>query len=114
MYRQLFTGTKRSIEKLYDHPRFEFVMATDAGFTGPVNLGNPDEITIRELAEIVIDLTGSSSKPELRPPAADDPMQRKPDISLAYGKLNWQPKVALRDGLRQTIEYFEALLSEAG
>ena len=89
-------------------------MATDAGFTGPVNLGNPDEITIRELAEIVIDLTGSSSKPELRPPAADDPMQRKPDISLAYGKLNWQPKVALRDGLRQTIEYFEALLSEAG
>jgi len=90
------------------------LMATDAGFTGPVNLGNPDEITIRELAEIVIDLTGSSSKLELRPLAADDPMQRKPDISLAHRKLDWQPKVALRDGLRQTIEYFEALLSEAG
>ncbi len=88
-------------------------MATDAGFTGPVNLGNPSEITIRELAEIVIDLTGSSSKIKLRPLAADDPMQRKPDISLAHRKLDWQPKVALRDGLRQTIEYFEALLSKA-
>jgi len=90
------------------------LMATDAGFTGPVNLGNPDEITIRELAEIVIDLTGSSSKLELRPLAADDPMQRKPDISFAHRKLDWRPRVALRDGLRQTIEYFEALLSEAG
>jgi UDP-glucuronate decarboxylase len=88
-------------------------MATDAGFTGPVNLGNPGEITIRELAEIVIDLTGSSSKIEFRPLPADDPMQRKPDISLAHRKLDWQPKVAFRDGLRQTIEYFEALLSEA-
>ena len=88
------------------------LMATDAGVTGPVNLGNPSEFTIRELAEIVIDLTGSSSKIEFRPLPADDPMQRKPDISLAHRKLDWQPKVALRDGLRQTIEYFEALLSE--
>lgn len=86
-------------------------MATDAGFTGPVNLGNPSELTIRELAEIVIDLTGSSSKIESCPLPADDPMQRRPEISLARNKLNWQPRVGLRQGLRQTVDYFDALLS---
>jgi len=86
-------------------------MATDAGFTGPVNLGNPSEITIREMAEIVIDLTGSCSKIESCPLPVDDPMQRRPEISLARNKLAWQPRVALRQGLRQTIEYFDALPS---
>jgi len=86
-------------------------MATDAGFTGPVNLGNPDEITIRELAEIIIDLTGSCSKIESCPLPPDDQMQRRPEISLTRNKLDWQPRLALRQGLRQTIDYFNALLS---
>ena len=85
-------------------------MASEAAFTGPVNLGNPGEFTIRELAEIVVDLTGSSSKLEYRPLPADDPMQRKPDIALAKEKLGWEPKVGLEEGLIQTIAYFEALL----
>ena len=85
-------------------------MASEAAFTGPVNLGNPGEFTIRELAEIVVDLTGSSSKLEYRPLPADDPMQRKPDITLAREKLGWEPKVGLKEGLIQTIAYFEDLL----
>ena len=79
------------------------------GIIGPVNLGNPSEFTIRELAELVIELTNSKSKLVTMPLPADDPTQRKPDISLARDKLGWEPKVSLRDGLRPTIDYFASI-----
>jgi len=82
------------------------LMATGDEFTGPVNLGNPAEFTIRELAEKVIALSGARSKIETRPLPSDDPKQRQPDIALAKAKLGWQPKTALDDGLRRTIGYF--------
>jgi UDP-glucuronate decarboxylase len=88
------------------------LMATDAGFTGPVNLGNPAEFTIRELAEKVLRLTGSRSKIVTKPLPADDPMQRQPDIGLARKTLAWEPRVALDDGLRETIAYFKRTLGE--
>ena len=75
-------------------------------YTGPVNIGNPDERTIRELAEMIIRLTGSSSKIVYRGLPADDPVRRKPDISLAKEKLNWTPHTSLEEGLRKTIAYF--------
>ncbi len=78
-------------------------------FVGPVNLGNPDEFTIRRLAEQVIELTGSKSKIVKQPLPDDDPLQRRPDISLAKAKLKWEPKIKLRDGLVKTIAYFRAL-----
>ncbi|MCX7177152.1 MAG: SDR family oxidoreductase [Proteobacteria bacterium] len=90
---------------------FVRLMDTEAGFTGPVNLGNPCEFTIRELAEEVIELTGSSSTLVYGPLPEDDPLQRQPDISLARRKLGWEPKVELKEGLRHTIAYFETLLS---
>ena len=86
------------------------LMDSPADFTGPVNLGNPGEFTILELAELVIELTGSASSLKRLPLPADDPTQRQPDISLARQTLQWAPKVALRDGLRPTIEYFDRLL----
>jgi UDP-glucuronate decarboxylase len=76
-------------------------------FIGPVNVGNPKEFTIRELAEQVIAMTGSKSKLVNNPLPSDDPKQRKPDITLAREKLGWEPKVALREGLVKTIAYFE-------
>jgi UDP-glucuronate decarboxylase len=79
---------------------------------GPVNLGNPSEITMRELATTVIDLTGSKSKIVHRSLPADDPTQRQPDISLARAKLGWEPRTPLRDGLTKTIAYFDDLLKE--
>jgi UDP-glucuronate decarboxylase len=82
-------------------------------FVGPVNLGNPGEFTIRELAEILLEMTGSSSKIVYRPPLADDPTQRQPVIELARSKLGWEPKVPLREGLRKTIEYFQSIDMEA-
>ena len=85
------------------------LMDTDSTVTGPINLGNPHEFTIRELAELVIEITGSKSTIEFRPLPSDDPMQRKPDISLAQMHLDWEPKVQLRDGLVKTIEYFADL-----
>lgn len=88
------------------------LMNSPDDFTGPVNLGNPSEITILELAETVIDLVGSRSELVRKPLPSDDPRQRCPDITLAKEKLDWQPKVALRDGLKKTIEYFEDLLSK--
>ena len=91
---------------------FMALMASERGFTGPVNLGNPGEFTIRELAEKVIDLTGSRSSLVFRPLPEDDPMQRQPDISLARERLGWAPKVQLDDGLRKTIAYFERQLGE--
>ena len=86
------------------------LMETPDDVTGPVNLGNPVEFTIRQLAETVITLTGSSSKIAYRPLPEDDPRQRCPDISLAQKLLAWAPRVQLRDGLMKTIEYFERLL----
>jgi UDP-glucuronate decarboxylase len=86
------------------------LMGTPDDVTGPVNLGNPVEFTIRELAESVIGLTGSSSKIVYRPLPEDDPKQRCPDISLAKRLLAWEPRVQLRDGLMKTIEYFDQLL----
>jgi UDP-glucuronate decarboxylase len=80
--------------------------------TGPVNLGNPNEFTIRQLAEKVVALTGSRSKIEMRPLPADDPRQRQPDISVARSALKWAPKTQLEDGLKKTIAYFDATLAE--
>jgi len=80
-------------------------------FIGPVNLGNPDEFTILELAEKVIELTNSKSKIVFQPLPADDPVQRKPFIRLAREKLNWQPKIKLEEGLKKTIQYFDETLS---
>jgi UDP-glucuronate decarboxylase len=87
-------------------------MNTEAGFTGPMNLGNPGEFTMIELAELVLKLVGGRSKLSFRPLPSDDPKQRQPDIALAKSKLDWQPKVALEDGLKETIAYFRNLLAE--
>jgi UDP-glucuronate decarboxylase len=88
------------------------LMASPPEFTGPVNLGNPVEFTMRELAELIISETGSSSKLITQPLPQDDPKQRKPDISLAKAKLGWTPKVVLQEGLKPTIEYFQARIGE--
>lgn len=82
------------------------MMNSRDGFTGPVNLGNPGEFTMLELAEKVIQLTGSSSKIVFKPLPSDDPTQRKPKIDLAKKELGWEPKIALDEGLKKTIEYF--------
>jgi UDP-glucuronate decarboxylase len=89
-------------------------METEAGFTGPVNLGNPGEFTIRQLAEKVIELTGSSSRLVFKPLPSDDPLQRQPDIRLAKEKLGWSPAVQLDQGLASTIAYFDDLLADGG
>ncbi len=91
---------------------FVRLMGTEDDFTGPVNLGNPGEFTIRELAEKVINYTGSKSKIVLKPLPSDDPRQRCPDIGLAKERLKWSPKVPLEQGLVKTISYFEQLLRE--
>jgi UDP-glucuronate decarboxylase len=88
------------------------LMATDEEVTGPINLGNPDEFTIRQLAELVIELTGSNSKLETRPLPQDDPRQRQPDISAARKVLHWHPSTALKDGLIHTIGYFDQVLGK--
>ena len=82
-------------------------------FIGPVNIGNPGEFTIRELAEKILKLTGSRSKIQVRKERSDDPVRRRPDISLAREKLGWEPSVDLEEGLGKTIEYFEKVLKEA-
>jgi UDP-glucuronate decarboxylase len=89
---------------------FVRLMATKDDVTGPVNLGNPGEFTIRQLAERVLDLTGSSSKLVFKPLPQDDPQQRQPDIGLAKELLGWKPTVMLDNGLEKTIRYFEKLL----
>ena len=88
------------------------MMNSDDSITGPINLGNPQEFTILDLAKKVIELTGSRSKIVFKPLPQDDPMQRKPVIDLAREKLGWQPKIALEEGLKKTIEYFDKLLNE--
>jgi UDP-glucuronate decarboxylase len=86
------------------------MMDTDKGFYGPINIGNPGEFTMLELAEKVLRLTASKSRLVHKPLPADDPRQRRPDITLARSKLDWEPKVALEDGLTATIAYFRKLL----
>jgi len=93
---------------------FVRIMATDDDFVGPVNIGNPGEFTILELAEKVIDFIGSKSRIVNKPLPMDDPTRRRPDITLAREKLGWEPKIELNAGLRRTIDYFEKLLSETG
>ena len=91
---------------------FVLLMDSEDGFTGPVNLGNPGEFTIKELAEIIVDLTNSKSELVYKPLPSDDPMQRQPDINLAKEKLNWEPRVSLKEGLEKTIPYFDHVLRE--
>jgi UDP-glucuronate decarboxylase len=83
----------------------------EPGFPGPINLGNPGEFTMIELAQMILRITGSKSKLVFQPLPSDDPMQRKPDISVAREKLGWAPKVQLEEGLGKTIYYFDRLLS---
>ena len=85
-------------------------MNTNDDFTGPMNIGNPNESTIEEIAEIIISLTNSRSKIVHKPLPEDDPKQRKPDISIAKEKINWEPKTSLIEGLKETINYFEKIL----
>jgi len=86
------------------------LMDSDDDFIGPVNLGNPREISILQMAEKIIDMAGSDSRIVYEPLPADDPHRRQPDISVAKEKLNWQPKVGLEEGLKKTIEYFRSIV----
>ena len=86
------------------------LMDSDKSITGPINVGNPVEFTMRELAELVVAATGSSSTITFRPLPQDDPKQRRPDISQAQAKLGWEPKVSLADGLKETVAYFRRTL----
>lgn len=86
------------------------MMESEAGFTGPVNLGNPGEFSMLELAEKVLALTGGTSKLVFQALPQDDPKQRKPDIELAKSKLEWEPKICLEDGLKETIAYFRSVI----
>ena len=82
------------------------MMNTPKGFTGPVNLGNPAEYQVKDLAEMIVRLTGSKSPIEYQPLPMDDPKRRQPDISLAREKLDWEPRIEVEDGLKKTIDYF--------
>jgi UDP-glucuronate decarboxylase len=86
------------------------MMESRETFTGPVNIGNPGEYTMRELAEMVLKLTGSKSQLIFKPLPQDDPKQRRPDISLAKKELDWTPKIPVEEGLKKTIEYFNSKL----
>jgi UDP-glucuronate decarboxylase len=83
-------------------------MDSEAEFTGPVNIGNPTEFTMLELAEKVLKLTGSKSKLIFKPLPQDDPRQRQPNIEMAKSKLGWKPLISLEDGLKETIAYFQS------
>jgi UDP-glucuronate decarboxylase len=87
------------------------LMATDDALTGPINLGNPREFSMLELAEIVVGMTGSKAGIVFHPPVVDDPAQRQPDITLAKEHLNWAPITPLEEGLKRTIDYFDGYLS---
>lgn len=87
------------------------MMGSERGFEGPVNIGNPDEYTMLQLAETVLKLSGSKSKITFQPLPSDDPKQRQPNIELAKAKLGWEPKVNLEDGLKETIAYFKGVLA---
>ena len=90
------------------------MMATPPDVTGPINIGNPREFTIRELAELIIEMTGAKSRLRFEPLPSDDPRQRQPDISMAKSILKWEPKIPLREGLTKTIAYFESALQKEG
>jgi UDP-glucuronate decarboxylase len=90
------------------------MMDTPSDVTGPINIGNPHEFTIRQLAELVIEMTGAKSKLRFEPLPSDDPRQRQPDISMAKSILKWEPKVELREGLKKTIAYFESVVRKDG
>jgi len=90
------------------------MMASEDGFTGPVNTGNPHEFTIKQLADLVVEMVNSPSKVVYRDLPLDDPRQRKPDITLAREKLGWEPTIQLREGLTKTIAYFDRLLRSDG
>ena len=85
------------------------IMGTDKNFTGPINIGNNEEISMNELAKLVIKLTNSSSKISYNELPKDDPVRRKPNIELAKSIISWEPKVQIEDGLNQTIDYFKKL-----
>jgi len=87
------------------------MMNSEKGFTGPVNIGNPGEFTMLQLAQTVLKLSGSKSKIIHQPLPSDDPKQRQPNIDLANAKLDWQPKVNLEDGLKETIAYFRKVVA---
>jgi len=87
-----------------------FLALLDSDETGPVNIGNDNEFTIREMADLVIELTGSSSELQFDPLPVDDPMQRKPDLTLARTRLGWEPRIQLREGLERTVEWFRSRL----
>ncbi len=88
------------------------MMDTDSSMTGPVNIGNPGEFSILQLAEMVREMTGSGSEIQFKPLPQDDPRQRRPDISLAQSTLGWKPKVQLEEGLEKTIAYFRRLIND--
>jgi len=88
------------------------LMATSESVTGPINLGNPNEFSILELANLVIELTGSKSNIIFQKLPEDDPKQRQPSISLAKAELKWEPKIELKDGLKKTIEYFKKIVQK--
>jgi len=88
------------------------MMSTDSNLTGPINLGNPNEISILEIARLIINMTNSKSKIVFNPLPENDPVRRNPDISLAKKLLNWEPTISLEEGLRKTIDYFSDLLSD--
>jgi UDP-glucuronate decarboxylase len=87
------------------------MMDTKANLTGPINIGNPTEFTMVELADLVIKYTKSKSKMVFLPLPQDDPKQRKPDISLAKSELDWEPKISLEEGLQKTIDYFKSTIA---
>ena len=87
---------------------FVLFMESESGFSGPINLGNPNEFSISEIAQTILNITGSNSEIIFKPLPSDDPKKRKPDISLAKSKLKWTPKITLEEGLKRTIEYFKS------
>ena len=87
-----------------------FLALLDADITGPVNIGNPNEYTIRQLAELAVEVTGSSSTITFEPLPVDDPTQRQPDLTVARRELGWEPAIPLRTGLERTAEYFRTVL----
>ena len=89
------------------------MMATGDGVTGPINIGDPTEFSMLDLARLVVDLVGARSKIVHKPRPTDDPRQRRPDISQAQEQLSWTPRMPLKEGLTRTVAYFDKLLSES-
>jgi UDP-glucuronate decarboxylase len=90
----------------------QLMMESSEGVIGPINVGNPEECTILELANLILELTGSKSKLSFLPAGTDDPLKRQPAIELAQKELSWNPKLALKEGLQKTITYFQSYLNK--